>query len=385
MVDAETGLLSKKVQAQIQDLRASGKHEDVISTIINHFDRTPLLSAGFLELDSLFVDATNDLQMIAFAPTSAYLSGVFLGKYAVLALYSGRREIWERAMSVIDEVRDSIPELRQFIIPFWPRYLLRQQGIVKAIDSLPSTADIQQGRIDGQGFMWMCSLLDVMIHALSWDGLQAFPEPSDPLFQHANPEIRLWYPALFLLTRFLQGDTRAIARIPDILQQDFGSLEPVAEASLLMALYAGWQVLNGDLDAASDSVDQAFGAIPEPFWDDKVEYFPEVFYPVFHEDLDMSQSEALLLHIMRVSGEDENLRFPAVIAAIILIGLYGSRQDHFAWYATLRLLNTLVEERPAINTAFLDLGMSSLEKVVGTPTLMVYDAKYENEINGFSV
>ncbi len=135
------------------------------------------------------------------------------------------------------------------------------------------------------------------------------------------------------------------------------------------------------MDQASDEIDLAFGSIYEPFWDPDGKYFPECLYPVFWSELDMEQSEALLLDILGRIDEQQDLLFPAIVAGLILIAIYGARRDYFALYATIRLLDAIIEDT-AVNAAFLDLGITNLEKLVGTATLMVYSAKYENE-NGF--
>lgn len=372
------GLLSNKIQTKIQDLRTAGKHGAVIREIINNFDKTPLISSDFSLLDAIFIDATTDLKYISDAPESIWLSGMLLEKYAVLALYSGRCEVWKTALSTIDHVSESIPELRNGVQPWSLRYILRLQGVNAALNALPDPKDIDIST--SQGPAYTHSLLETLTHALQLENICHMPDPSGTWLQKAKPETRLWYSTLFFMADFMGGNLNALNKLPDLLNQDFEGEDPVAEGSIIKAVYAGWQVLNGDTEDAMDTVDSAFGTIEESFWDDQVRYFPEVLYPVFLSELNMQQSESILIQIVKNLGTDKGLIFPAFIAGIILLGIYGAQGDYFAWYRIIRTLNAMVEDSTEIDTKFLDLGISSLEKIIGTPKLMVYNARYENNL-----
>lgn len=372
------GLLSQKIQNQIRDLRAAGNHGAAIQEIIRNFDQTPLISSDFSVLDAIFMDATTDLNNIADSPDSTWLSGMLLEKYAVLALYSGRCEVWKNALSTIDQVSDAIPELKEHVMPLSLRFLLRLEGVDAALNALPDLTDMDLSTPTGMAYMH--SLLDTLTHALRLKDIDQLPDPAKDWVLKAKPETRLWYSTLYYLGLFLGGDTDAIGHLHELTTQNFGGEDPVAENSIIQAVYAGWQVLNGDVEDAMDSVDAAFGTITEPFWDDQVRYFPEVLYPVFWSGLTMTQSEEILIQIIKTLGTDDDLVFPALIAGLILLGIYGARQDHFSWYTILRMLDAMVENIPEIDTKFLDMGISNLETIVGTPELMVYDAKYENKL-----
>jgi len=371
------GLLSNKTQTQIRELRASGRHSAAIHAIIDNFDNTPLISSDFSILDAIFMDATTDLESLAGSSESTWLSGMLLEKYAILALYTGRCEAWKSALSTMEEVGDTIPEIKNEVTPLILRYILRMDGVDAALDAMSDTEEVDISTPDGTAYMH--SLLETLTHAIHLKDLEHLPSPEDAWLEKAKPETRLWYSTLYYLGLFLSGDTDAISNLYALTDKDFGGEDPVAEYSIIRAIYAGWQVLNGDIEDASDTVDKAFGTITEPFWDDQVKYFPEVLYPVFWDELSMEESEEILIAIVDALGADDDFVFPALIAGLMLLGLYGARQDYFSWYTIIRTLNTISETNQDIDTKFLDLGMSSLEDIIGTPKLMVYNAQYENK------